>query len=281
MPKPQKKLLDQLREVIRRKHYSASTEESYVRWCRRYILFHNKRHPQDMGKSELEAFLSHLAIADKVSASPQNQALNALVFLYRHVLETEIDFPLDAMRAKRPKRLPVVLSREEVREVLAALEGVYLLMAQILYGSGLRVGESVRLRVKNLDFSHRQITVRDGKGGQDRLSMLPTRLSGPIKPHLHRVRQLHESDLAQGFGSVYLPSALVRKYPNAAREWIWQYAFPSARLAQSTSDGVTRRYHMSTSSLQRAVRRAARQARLEKRVTCHALRHSLRTLAFS
>jgi integron integrase len=234
-----------------------------------------------MGKLELEAFLSHSAIAGQVSASTQNQALNAVVFLYRHVLEMEFDFPLDAIRAKRPKRLPVVLSKAEVREVLAALEGVYLVMAQILYGSGLRVGECVRLRVKDLDFGHRQIIVRDGKGGQDRISLLPTRLSGPIKQHLHRVRQLHESDLAQGFGSVYLPSALARKYPNADVEWIWQYAFPSARLAQSTSDGITRRYHMSTSSLQRAVRRAARQARLEKRVTCHAFRHSVRTQAFS
>jgi integrase len=167
MPKPQKKLLDQLREVIRRKHYSASTAAAYVRWCRRYILFHNKRHPQDMGKMELEAFLSHLAIEGQVGASTQNQALNAVVFLYRHVLEMEFDFPLDAIRAKRPKRLPVVLTKAEVREVLAALEGVYLVMAQILYGSGLRVGECVRLRVKDLDFGHRQIIVRDGKGGQD------------------------------------------------------------------------------------------------------------------
>ena len=274
-----RKLLDRVREAIRRKHYSIRTEESYVAWIKRYILFHNKRHPLEMGCAEIEAFLTHLAVAQKVAASTQNQALSALLFLYREVLQKNLEFPIDSVRAQRPKRLPTVLTKEEVRKVIRYLSGTHRLMAKLLYGSGLRLMECVRLRVKDIDFAQRQIIVRDGKGMEDRVTMLPASLVTPLKEHLQRVKRLHEEDLARGYGSVYLPFALERKYPNANREWTWQYVFPSARLAKDTRTrtGIVRRWHTSESNLQKAVKAAARLAGINKHVSCHTFRHSFAT----
>jgi integron integrase len=277
MPTPLKKLLDQVRDVLRLKHYSIRTEEAYVDWCRRYILFHNKRHPQEMGVTEVEAFLTYLAVDQHVAASTQNQALCALEFLYREVLHQELDGPITPVRAKKPERLPTVLTREEARRVIGLMSGTHQLMAKLLYGSGLRLMECVRLRVQDIDFDQHQIIVRDGKGGKDRVTMLPDALVPFLREHLQRVRLIHESDLAQGYGSVYLPYALERKYPNASTEWIWQYVFPSERLSVDPRSGVTRRHHIDENTLQKAVRQAALQARLDKHVTCHTFRHSFAT----
>ena len=277
-PKPTgKKLLDVVRDTIRRKHYSIRTEEAYVNWIRRFILFHGKRHPKDMGAAEVEAFLTHLAIEGHVSASTQNQAFSALLFLYREVLHRELDAPVHALRAKESRHIPAMLTREEVRQVIAQLSGVYQLQARLLYGSGLRLLECLRLRVKDIDFQRRAITVRDTKGNEDRITMLPDSVIEPLKEHLQRVRRLHEEDLAKGYGSVYLPDALDRKYPNASREWIWQYVFPSDRLSTDPRSGVVRRHHLDESGLQKAVRAAARAAGINKRVTCHTFRHSFAT----
>jgi integron integrase len=241
MERRSKKPLDRVRETIRRKHYSFRTERSYVSWIRRYILFHNKRHPQEMGRAEIEAFLTYLALNRRVSASTQNQTFSALLLLYRDVLNKDSNFPIDSVRAKRPKRLPTVLTKEEVGKVIGCLSGLPQLMAKLLYGSGLRLTECVRLRVKDIDFPQHQIIVRDGKGMEGRVTMLPVSLVTPLKEHLQRVKRLHERDLASGYGSVYLPFALERKYPNANREWIWQYVFPSARLAKDARTGIARR----------------------------------------
>ncbi len=222
MSKRPKKLLDQVRDTIRLKHYSMSTEKTYVAWIKRYILFHHKRHPKDMGVPEIEAFLTHLAVEQRVAASTQNQALNALLFLYREVLKKDLECPIDALRAKKPKRLPTALTKEEIRCVLGHLSGAHQLVAKLLCGSGLRLMECVRLRVKDLDFAQRQIIVRDAKGMEDRVTMLPESLSAPLQDHLRGVERLHEEDLAKGHGAVYLPYALERKYPNANQEWIWQ-----------------------------------------------------------
>ncbi|QYO62864.1 integron integrase [Leptolyngbya sp. 7M] len=222
-----KKLLDQVRDAIRLKHYSYRTEQTYVGWIRRYILFHNKTHPKDMGGEEIEAFLTYLAVEGNVSASTQNQALSALLFLYRSVLHQELEFPLDAVRAKRSRYLPTVLTRAEVRLVLQNISGVPGLVIKVLYGSGLRLNEGLRLRIKDLDFAQRQIVVRDAKGNESRVTMLPERLIEPLQVHLQRVKRLHQLDLDQGYGSVYLPFALERKYPHADRAWIWQFVFPS------------------------------------------------------
>jgi integron integrase len=277
-PKPTgKKLLDVVRDTIRRKHYSIRTEEAYVNWIRRFILFHGKRHPKDMGAAEVEAFLTHLATEGHVSASTQNQAFSALLFLYRKVLHRELDAPVHALRAKESRHIPAVLTREEVRQVIAQLSGVYQLQARLLYGSGLRLLECLRLRVKDIDFQRRAITVRDTKGNEDRITMLPDSVIEPLKEHLQRVKRLHEEDLAKGYGSVYLPDALDRKYPNASREWIWQYVFPSDRLSTDPRSGVVRRHHLDESGLQKAVRAAARAAGINKRVTCHTFRHSFAT----
>jgi len=275
--RPKKKLLDQVREAIRRKHYSIRTEEAYVSWIKRYILFHNKRHPKEMGSAEIQAYLTYLAMEQNVAASTQNQALSALLFLYREVLGKELEFPINALRAKRPKRLPTVLTKEEALRVIGCLSGTYQLMAKLLYGSGLRLMECVRLRVKDVDFAQHQIIVRDGKGQKDRVTMLPDSVVISLQEHLQRVKRLHEADLARGYGSVYLPSALGRKYPNADREWIWQYVFPSSRLSKDPRSGKVRRHHLSESSLQKAVREAARLAGINKRVTCHTFRHSFAT----
>jgi len=271
-----KKLLDRVRDAIRLKHYSIRTEEAYVNWIKRYIFFHDVRHPAEMGAAEVEAFLTHLAVNENVAASTQNQALSALLFLYREVLNEDLG-PIDALRAKKPKRLPTVLTKEEVYEVLGHLSGAHLLMAKLLYGSGLRLMECLRLRVKDLDFAHRAIVVRDGKGEKDRVTMLPESLVAPLQDHLRIVKRTHEEDLARGFGAVYLPYALERKYPNANREWIWQYVFPSRRLSVDPRSGVVRRHHLHESGLQKAVRAAARAAEIPKKVSCHTFRHSFAT----
>lgn len=273
--RPQK-LLDQLRDVLRTQHYSLRTEKAYVAWSRRFILFHQKRHPKDMGAAEVEAFLSHLALERKVAASTQNQALSAILFLYREVLHQELD-SVNAVRARKPEHLPTVLTKSEVFRVINAMSGTPQLMAKLLYGSGLRVLECVRLRVKDLDFEQRCILVRDGKGEKDRVTMLPEAATALLKEHLEHVRHLHQKDLAQGQGTVYLPYALEVKYPNAQRDWGWQYVFPAKRLSTDPRSGVTRRHHWSESSLQKAVHAAAQLAGVAKPVGCHTFRHSFAT----
>ncbi|RMD59574.1 integron integrase [Candidatus Parcubacteria bacterium] len=275
--RPKKKLLDRVRDAIRRKHYSTRTEQAYVYWIKRFIFFHNKRHPREMGAPEIEAFLTHLAVNENVAASTQNQALSALLFLYREVLKHPIEGEINAARAKRPKRLPTVLTREEVRRVLDAMSGTQRLVAQLLYGSGLRLLEALRLRVKDLDFAQHQIVVRDGKGFKDRVTILPESLVQPLQEHLKRVKLIHEQDLDHGYGTVYLPYALERKYPNANREWIWQYVFPATTLYKDPRTGAMRRHHLHESSVQKAVRQAAKLAGLNKRVTPHTFRHSFAT----
>ena len=272
----QKKLLDRVRDAIRLKHYSIRTEETYVDWIRRYILFHDKRHPQEMGAPEIEAFLTHLAVDRNVAASTQNQALSALLFLYRQVLKKDVG-PIDAVWAKKPKRLPTVLTEEETLKVIGFLSGTNKLMAKLLYGSGLRVTECVRLRVKDTDFVRQQILVRDGKGEKGRVTMLPAAVIFSLQEHILHTRHIHERDIAEGYGSVYLPYALADKYPNASREWIWQYVFPAADRSRDPRTGITRRHHVSTSGLQKAIREAARKTGIQKRVTPHVFRHSFAT----
>jgi integron integrase len=271
------KLLGQVRAALRLRHYSRRTERAYVGWTRRFILFSGKRHPSEMGESEISGFLSHLAVAGKVSASTQNQALSALLFLYREVLRRELPWMDEIVRAKRPQRLPTVLSREEVAALLREMKGVEHLMASLLYGAGLRLLECCRLRVQDLDDSRGEITVRDGKGGKDRITLWPCRLHAPIAAHLERVRAQHERDLASGLGSVELPSALERKYPRAAFEWGWQWVFPATRFYLDPASGRRRRHHLHESVLQRAVHEAVIRARLSRPATCHALRHSFAT----
>jgi integron integrase len=271
-----KKLLDQVREAIRLKHYSYRTEQTYLGWIRRYILFHNKRHPKDMGAAEVAAFLTHLAVEGNVSASTQNQALSALLFLYRYVLNQELGC-LDAVRAKRSRYLPTVLTRDEVRLVLDNVSGVAGLVIKILYGSGLRLNEGLRLRIKDLDFAQRQIIVRDAKGNESRVTMLPGSLIDSLQSHLETVKRLHQQDLDQGYGSVYLPFALERKHPHADRAWIWQFVFPSPTRSRDPRSRVVRRHHLHESNVQRTVKQAVSRARIAKRVGCHTFRHSFAT----
>jgi integron integrase len=273
------KLLDQVRDVIRRKHFSIRTEQAYVDWIRRFILFHNKRHPAEMAEQELTEFLTHLARDVHVAASTQNQALSALLFLYKEVLRQEIGWLSNVQRAKRPARVPVVLTRDEVYKIFAHLHGMQRLMAGLLYGSGLRLMECVRLRVKDVDFGYLRITVRDGKGAKDRVTMLPVNLAKPLERHLQRVRAQHEEDVEAGFGRVYLPFALARKSPKADREWAWQYVFPSPRLSVDPrlQDKEKRRHHIDESVLQDAVKKAVRASGMQKPATCHTLRHSFAT----
>ena len=276
-PSSAPKLLDQVRAKIRLKHYSIRTEQTYVDWVKRFVIFHGKRHPAEMGAMEVEAFLTHLAVEGRVSASTQNQAKSALLFLYREVLGSELPWLDQVEKAKAPQRLPVVLTRAEVQALLSRLEGVPWLVASLLYGSGLRIMECLRLRVKDVDFSRREILVRDGKGFKDRVTMLPAALLQPLRDHLLRVRRLHEDDLAAGGGQVYLPYALERKYPGAAAEWMWQYVFPASSLSVDPRSGVVRRHHVQDQGVQRAVRQALRDAGLAKPATPHTLRHSFAT----
>ncbi|MGZ4924195.1 MAG: integron integrase [Halobacteriota archaeon] len=271
------KLLDQMRERIRVKHYSIRTETQYVQWAKRFILFHNKRHPQDMGADEVEAFLTHLAVNGQVSASTQNQALSALLFLYKEVLSMDLPWLNNVVRAKQPQRLPVVLTRSEVRDVLARMKGVHGLMANLLYGTGMRLMECVRLRVKDVDFERNEILIRDGKGGKDRVTMLPSSVVAGLQAHLEQRRMMFEDDKRAGKTAVYLPDALAVKYPNAATEWCWQYIFASGSYSVDPRSGVERRHHIDEKLLQRAVKKAVQTAEIAKPATPHTLRHSFAT----
>mgnify|MGYP005806038955 CR=1 FL=1 len=271
------RFLDRLRESLRVRHYSLRTEDAYLDWVRRFILFHGKRHPKDMGAPEVQAFLSHLAVDRRVSPSTQNQAKAALLFLYRHLLEVDLPWLGEVVQARRQPRLPVVLTPGEVRAVLDQMEGGMALVAQVLYGTGLRLMEGLRLRVKDVEFERREIVVRDGKGGKDRVTMLPDRLVAPLRAHLERVRALHDRDLAEGFGEVGLPDALAEKFRAAPRAWGWQWVFPSAQRSVDPRSGLIRRHHLHPESVQKAVRLAARAAELVKPVTPHVLRHSFAT----
>ena len=275
--RPPRRLLEQLSDRIRVKHYSIRTEQAYSDWVRRFILFHGKRHPREMGAKEVEAFLTHLAVAGRVSASTQNQAKSALLFLYKEVLETELPWLDEVESAKATKRLPVVLTPAEVQRLLAPIEGTVGLILRLLYGTGMRIMECLRLRVKDVDFARSEILVREGKGFKDRVTMLPEKLLAPLSEHLARVKTLHEADLADGFGEVYLPWALERKYPNAAREWAWQYVFVAAKRSVDPRSGAVRRHHVGAQSIQRAMRDALRHAGISKPATPHTLRHSFAT----
>jgi len=274
-PKP--RLLDRVRAAIRARHYSRRTEKAYVAWIRRYIFFHDKRHPADMGAPEVTRFLSSLAVEGKVAASTQNQALSALLFLYGEVLAVDLPWMDEIVRAKRPQRLPVVLTRDEVRAVLRRLEGTPRLMAFLLYGAGLRLLECCRLRVQDVDFGTNQIVVRSGKGDKDRVTMLPAVVKPHLARHLERVREQHRCDLEAGAGWVELPTALARKYPNAGREWVWQWVFPATRPYVDRLTGEHRRHHLHESVLQRAVKQAVWRTGIAKRAGPHTLRHSFAT----
>ena len=271
------KLLDRLRAEIRVRHYSLRTEQAYVDWARRFILFHNKRHPKEMGAAELRDFLSHLAVDRNVSASTQNQAKSALLFLYREVLKIELPWLEEVISAKTAKRLPVVLTQLETRQLLGAMSGTMGLMASLLYGTGMRLMEGLRLRVKDVEFTRREIIVREGKGNKDRVTVLPENLILPLQAHLVKVKALHERDLDAGFGEVYLPDALAVKYPNAPRAWGWQFVFPSPVRSIDPRTGIERRHHVYETSVQRAVREASRLAGIHKPETPHVLRHSFAT----
>lgn len=271
------RLLDQVRTVARLKHLSLSTERAYVNWIKRYILYQRKRRPAEMGEAEMRGFLSDPAVNRRVAASTQTVAVSALLFLYRDVLRVELSYVSGIERAKRPRRLPVVFSRTETHSVLSRLTGTHHLAAGLLYGAGLRLMECLRLRVKDVDFAASQINVRAGKGEKDRVTVLPQALSRPLQEHLARVKLLHEDDLRQGYGEAALPYAPARKYPGAAREWGWQYVFPSAKLSRDPRAGIGRRHHISADNVQRAIKRAIRQAGMAKRGSCHTLRHSFAT----
>ncbi|MDN5781464.1 MAG: integron integrase [Luteimonas sp.] len=271
------KLLDRVRQRLRVKHYSVRTEQAYVGWIRRFILANGKRHPREMGEREVEAFLTLLATKGNVAAGTQSQALSALLFLYREVLKLELPWMENVVRAKRPRRIPVVLSRDEVTRLLSAMEGPTWLMAALLYGTGMRLMECLRLRMKDVDFGRGEIMVRDGKGGKDRRVPLPLRLREPLQAAIEHACLLHGSDLVDGLGEVWLPHALARKYPNAAREVGWQYVFPSPQRSVDPRSGKTRRHHVDDSVLQRAVRTARTLAMIDKPATCHTLRHSFAT----
>lgn len=270
-------LLEQVRTTARLKHLSIHTEDAYVLTIKRFILFHHKRHPREMGADEIRQYLSHLAVDLRVAASTQNVALSALLFLYRDILGIALPLIDGVLRAKRPTKLPVVWTRQQVDAILAKLSGTEHLMAGLLYGSGLRLMECLRLRVQDLDFDYHQITVRDGKGGKDRRTMLPISIKDALSRQLARAKLQHEEDLAAGLGSVYLPYALDRKYPQADREWAWQYVFPSAKITVDPRSGIPRRQHLSRDVLQRAVKQAIAQAKIDKVGSCHTFRHSFAT----
>ncbi|MEW6165990.1 MAG: integron integrase [Pseudomonadota bacterium] len=271
------KLLDQVRARIRVKHYSIRTEDQYLLWIRRFILFHGKRHPREMGAAEVEAFLSDLAVNGRVAAATQSQALSALLFLYREVLEVTLPWLDNVTRAKQSRHLPVVLTPVEVRAVLDRMDGVYGLMARLLYGTGMRLMECVRLRVKDVDFGRNEILIRDGKGAKDRVTMLPAALAGALRDHLARRRDVYEDDLRAGKAAVWLPDALEKKYPNAPTEWGWQFVFCSGSHSTDPRSGRVRRHHMDEKLLQRAMKKAVGAARLAKPATPHTLRHSFAT----
>jgi integron integrase len=273
----EKKLLDRARDLIRVKHYSIRTEQTYLHWMKEFILYHNKRHPAEMGAPEVEGYLTHLAVDRNVAPSTQNVAMQAILFLYKEVLDIHLT-GINALRAKKDKRLPVVLTKAEVHAVLEQItDPTFRLQAKLLYGTGMRLLECLRLRVKDIDFGQHLIVVRDTKGNEDRVTLLPEQLEPILQEHLKHVKSLHQADLEAGFGAVYLPYALERKYPNANREWGWQYVFPASKLSVDPRSGVTRRHHADDSNLQRAVRTAAKASGVAKPVTPHVFRHSFAT----
>ena len=271
------KLLDQVRNCIRCKHYSIRTEQAYLGWIKRFIFFHGKKHPNKMGEREIGQFLTFLAVKKKVASSTQNQALCALVFLYKEILQRDVGEIEGVVRAKRPTKIPVVFTREEVKTILVQLDGVSWLMAQFFYGAGLRLMECLRLRVKDIDFGYRQILVRDGKGHKDRVTMLPEIIVENLNRHLNKVKFLHKNDCKEGFGRVYLPYALERKYKNANCEWGWQYVFPASQRSIDPRTSIERRHHISETVIQRALKKAIRNGNINKPGSCHSLRHSFAT----
>lgn len=276
-PGGEPRLLERVRQATRRRHYSYRTEQAYVGWVRRFVLFHRKRHPKEMGAAEVAEFVTHLAVEGQVASSTHSQALSALLFLYRDVLGRELPDLSGLVRPRRPARLPVVFSREEAAAVLARVEGVHGLMARLLYGAGLRLMECARLRVKDFDFAAGELRVSDGKGRRDRMTVLPQSLETAMGEQLGRTRALHERDLREGYGAVCLPDALARKYVSASREWAWQWVFPSARRARDPRSGEIRRHHVHEAGLQRAVKEAVRAAQVAKPGSCHTFRHSFAT----
>jgi integron integrase len=291
LPNPKLKFMEQCREVMRFRHLAARSEQAYLEWIKRFLVFHREkaemlkaemgnggwRHPEDMGEPEVRAFLTHLAVERNVSAGTQNHALNALVFLYRHVLGREFELLEGVERARRSVRVPVVLSKDEVSRLLKAAPDKHRLFFQFLYGTGLRLLEALRLRIKDLDFERGQIIVHGGKGDKDRVTMLPEALRARLQEHLHRVQLLHEKNLAEGLGAVPLPGALKLKYPNAEREWMWQWFWPGAQISRDPLDGQLKRYHLHETSIQRVMQSAVKLAKLTKPATCHTLRHSFAT----
>ena len=277
IPSGPPRLLDQVRLVLRRRHYSHRTEEAYLGWMRRYIAFHGLRHPRELPDEAITAYLTHLAVRERVSASTQNQALNALLFLYRHVLGRELGALGDTVRARTPERLPVVLARDEVRAVLGELTGEYRVIGLLLYGSGLRLLECLELRVKDVDLARRQIIVRRGKGQKDRAVPLPEAVTALLPDHLRGVQRVFEADGRAGLGGVTLPEGIGRKFPNAARQWAWQFLFPAGRVCRDPRWGPPTRFHLHETAVQREVTAAVRRVGITKRVTCHTFRHSFAT----
>ena len=276
-PAPKPRLLDRLRHEIRLRHYSIRTEEAYVGWVRRFIIFSGKRHPRDLGAAEVAAFLTHLAVDRRVSPATQGQAKSAILFLYKSVLEWQLPWLDEIVAARNPRRLPVVLTPREVREMLAQMSGTSALLVSLLYGTGMRLLEGLRLRVKDVEFERREITVRDGKGGKDRITVLPENLIAGLQQQIARTRALHQRDLAEGFGSVWLPAALDVKYPGLPKAWGWQWVFPSAVRSADPRTGRTHRHHLSDASIQKAVGLAARRAGIDKPCSPHIMRHSFAT----
>ena len=272
-----KKLLDQVRDEIRYRHYSIRTEEAYTQWIKRFILYHNKKHPAQMGAKEIKEYLTYLAVKQKVASSTQNQALNALVFLYKEVLKLEIADFSEFKKAKRPAKIPLVLNEIEIDKLFQNLDGVYYLIAKLLYGSGLRLLEALRLRVKDIDFTYKEITVRDGKGAKDRVTLLPVSAIESLKLHLKKVKIIHQQDLIAGNGEVYLPDALDRKYPNASKSWAWQYIFPAPHFSVDPRSGKRRRHHITDSMVQKVIKTAVHKSGISKPATPHTLRHSFAT----
>lgn len=270
-------LMQQVRNLIRTKHYSIRTEQAYTGWIKRFILFHHKKHPSEMGAVQINEFLTYLAVRERVSAKTQSQALNALVFLYREILKREKFDIGDFVKAKRKKNIPLVLTTHEVERLFLELRNPYKLIAGLLYGSGLRLMEALRLRVKDVDFKYMQVTVHDGKGSKDRVTMLAGSCADDLKRHLRKTKIIFEEDLSAGFGETYLPYALARKYPNASKSWPWQYVFPASRIAKDPRSGAFRRHHISESMIQREIKMAVRRAGILKPATCHTLRHSFAT----
>jgi len=270
------KLLDRVRAEMRAKHYSLKTEQAYIRWIKHYILYHSKRHPDELGENEINAFIRHLAVNRNVSSSTQNQALCAIVYLYKHILKKEIG-QLELIWANKPKKLPVVFTVQEVKNILNHLHGVHWPAAMLMYGSGLRLMECLRLRIKDIDFGFKQITIHDGKGFKDRVTLLPEKMIEPLQVHIKNVKKINEKDLDQGFGSVYMPHALERKYPTASKEFGWQFVFPASQISADPRTGIERRHHLHETVIQKAIKQAIRKSGIIKHGSCHSLRHSFAT----